>query len=199
MTSEMDDLLIEDLSRRHIPLVFLDTGVSAPGVSCVRINYSAGIDAAAHHLIGLGHKSIAFISGPMTLGSARVRYQAFMESTTRDHLDVNTKLIQESNYRVDGGHDAMHQIFASGERPTAVLASNDLTAIGAMGAIAEAGLRVPEDFSAVGYDDIQLSAYTTPPLTTVRLPLTEIANAAFHALYECEAIGQTEAGTGRRI
>ncbi len=182
MTSEMDDRLIDDFSRRHIPLVFLDIGTPAPGVSCVRIDYSTGIDAAMGHLIGLGHHRIAFISGPMRLASARMRYKAFMESTTRDHLDDNPKLMEEGNHRVDGGHRAMQAILASGARPTAVLASNDLTAIGAMGAIAEAGLHVPEDISVVGFDDIQLSAFTMPPLTTVRLPRAEIADAAFHAL-----------------
>jgi DNA-binding LacI/PurR family transcriptional regulator len=186
MTSEMDDRLVEVFSRRHIPLVFLDTGLPAPGVSCVRIDYSAGIDAAVHHLIELGHKRIAFISGPMRLASARMRYKAFMESAARDRLDANPKLIQEGNHRVDGGHDAMRRILASKARPTAVMASNDLTAIGAMGAIAEAGLRVPEDISVVGYDDIQLSAFTMPPLTTVSLPWAEIANAAFRALLNAQ-------------
>ena len=182
MTSEMDDHLIHDFSRRNIPLVFLDTGMPAPGVSCVRIDYSAGIDAAVNHLISLGHNRIAFISGPMRLASARMRYKAFMESTARDHLSEHPDLIQEGNHRVDGGHNAMQRILALGARPTAVLASNDLTAIGAMGAISEAGLRVPQDISVVGYDDIQLSAFTMPPLTTVRLPRVEIANAAFQAL-----------------
>jgi DNA-binding LacI/PurR family transcriptional regulator len=182
MTSEMDDRLVEVFSRRHIPLVFLDTCTPALGVSCVRIDYSAGIDAAVHHLIELGHERIAFISGPMRLASARMRYRAFMESTTRDRLDANPNLIQEGNHRVDGGHDAMKRILNSSARPTAVMASNDLTAIGAMGAIAEAGLRVPQDISVVGYDDIQLSAFTMPPLTTVSLPRAEIANAAFRAL-----------------
>ena len=182
MTSEMDDHLIEDFSRRNIPLVFLDTGTPSPGVSCVRIDYSAGIDAAVNHLIELGHHRIAFISGPMSLASACMRYKAFMDSTARDHLDNSPNLIQEGNHRVDGGHDAMQRILASGAKPTAVLASNDLTAIGAMGAIAEAGLRIPEDISVVGYDDIQLSAFTLPPLSTVSLPRVEIANAAFQAL-----------------
>ena len=196
MTSEMDEGLIEDFSRRHIPLVFLDTGTVAPGVSCVRIDYSAGIDLAVNHLFQLGHKRIAFISGPMRLSSARMRYKAFMESTARDHLGDNTELIQEGNHRVDGGHDAMQRILASGARPTAVMASNDLTAIGAMGAIAEAGLRVPEDISVVGYDDIQLSAFTMPPLTTVSLPRAEIANAAFHALLNAMQSGEPKPVAG---
>lgn len=182
MTSEMDDHLIEDFSRRHIPLVFLDTGIPSPGVSCVRIGYSAGIDMAVNHLIELGHHRIAFISGPMRLVSARMRYKAFMDSTARGHLDDHPHLIQEGNHRVDGGHDAMNRILRSGARPTAVLASNDLTAIGAIGAIGEAGLGVPDDISVVGYDDIELSAYTMPPLTTISLPRAEIANAAFQSL-----------------
>jgi DNA-binding LacI/PurR family transcriptional regulator len=186
MTSEMDDRLIKVFSRRHVPLVFLDTGVPAPGVSCVRIDYSAGIDAAVHHLIELGHRRIAFISGPMHLASARIRYKAFMDCTARDHLDDNPKLMEEGNHRVDGGHDAMKRILDSRAKPTAVMASNDLTAIGAMGAIAEAGLRVPDDISVVGYDDIQLSAFTMPPLTTVSLPRAEIANAAFRALLNAQ-------------
>lgn len=80
----------------------------------------------------------------------------------------------------------MKRILNSGRRPTAVMASNDLTAIGAMGAIAEAGLRVPEDISVVGYDDIQLSAFTMPPLTTLSLPRSEIAKAAFRALLNAQ-------------
>ena len=186
MTSEMDDRLVEVFSRRHIPLVFLDTGMPSPGVSCVRIDYSAGIDAAMSHLISLGHRRIAFISGPLHLASAGMRYKAFMESSERDRLESNLALIQEGNHRVDGGHDAMKRILASGARPTAVMASNDLTAIGAMGAIAEAGLRVPEDISVIGFDDIQLSAFTMPPLTTVSLPRAEIANAAFRALLNAQ-------------
>jgi len=189
MTSEMDERLVDVFSRRHIPLVFLDAGAPALGVSCVRIDYSAGIDAAVHHLIELGHKRIAFISGPMRLASARMRYKAFMQSTARDRLDANPKLIQEGNHRVDGGHEAMKRILNSRGRPTAVMASNDLTAIGAMGAIAEAGLRVPEDISVIGYDDIQLSAFTMPPLTTLSLPRSEIANAAFRALLNTQHVG----------
>lgn len=183
MTSEMDDKLVEDFSRRGIPLVFLDSATAGPGVSRVQIDYSAGIDEAVGHLIAFGHRRIAFISGPMRLQSAQMRYKAFVESAVHDHLDSDPRLMAEGNHKVDGGHDAMARILASGVAPTAVLASNDLTAMGAMGAIAEAGLRVPEDISVIGYDDIQLSAFTMPPLTTVSLPRADIATAAFRALW----------------
>ena len=183
MTSEMDDSLVKDISRREIPLVFLDSATAGPGVSRVQIDYSAGIDEAVEHLIKLGHRRIAFISGPLWLQSAQMRYKAFVESAVHDHLDSDPRLMAEGNHKVDGGHNAMARILASGVRPTAVMASNDLTAMGAMGAIAEAGLRVPEDISVIGYDDILLSAFTTPPLSTVSLPRADIATAAFRALW----------------
>ncbi len=184
MTSEMDPALIEVFARRSIPLVFLDVGKPGHGVSNVKINYAAGVDAALDLLLRLNHKRIAFISGPISLESARIRYRAFMDDTAREHLTRHAGLIQEGNHRVDGGHAAMLRILDSPAKPTAVIASNDLTAIGAMGAIGERGLRVPQDMSVIGFDDIQLSAFTSPPLTTVSLPRAEIAQAAFQALLD---------------
>ncbi|MEO8736604.1 MAG: LacI family DNA-binding transcriptional regulator [Edaphobacter sp.] len=183
MTSEMEDRLIKVFSHRNVPLVFMDVGAPGPGVSRVRVDHAAGVAMAMDHLIGLGHRRIAFISGPLDLFSARTRFEAFIESLKRNGLRRVPSLIRHANHRADGGHEAMLQILNSGARPTAVVASNDLTAIGAMGAIHEHGLRIPEDISIVGYDDIQLSAYTQPALTTLRLPRIEIATAAFRALY----------------
>lgn len=183
MTSEMEDRLIKVFSHRNIPMVFMDVGQLGPGISRVRVDHAAGVTMAMEHLIGLGHRKIAFISGPLDLFSARTRFQAFLQTLEVHGLKRDPSLIQEANHRADGGHAAMLRILNSGAKPTAVVASNDLTAIGAMGAIHERGLRIPEDISIVGYDDIQLSAYTQPSLTTLRLPRIEIATAAFRALY----------------
>ncbi len=190
MTSEMDDHLIALFRRSRIPVVFLDSGVPGPGISCVRIDYSAGVEMAMSHLTGLGHKRIGFISGPMNLTSARTRFRAFTESSARDHLTASPHLVQEGNHRSDGGYDAMQRLLQAEMRPTAVLCSNDLTAIGALGAINEAGLRVPQDISLIGFDDIKLSAYTTPALTTVRLPYADIAMDSVTAL-----VGSTKVDT----
>ncbi len=184
MTSEMDDRLIEVFSRRQVPLVFLDTGAPGPGVSSVRIDYPAGIAAAVEHLTDQRHREIAFISGPLSLNSARVRLDAFIGNLDRKRLVAHPRMIQEGNHRVDGGHGAMRRILASGASPTAVLCSNDLTAIGAMGAIYEHGLRIPEDISVIGYDGIQLSAFTHPSLTTLSVDREEIANTAFNSLFK---------------
>jgi DNA-binding LacI/PurR family transcriptional regulator len=186
MTSEMDEHLIDELSSRSIPLVFLDTGTPQKGISNIAIDYASGIDAAVEHLSELGHTSIGFISGPMDLTSARVRRRAFMQSLKRKGLQLDENLIEEGNHRMDGGHDAMNRLLVKEPRPTAVLTSNDMTAIGAIGALAEHGLKVPRDISVIGFDDIELSAFTQPALTTVRLSRQEIAKVAFRALYNAK-------------
>ncbi len=183
MTSEMGDHLIERLQRQQIPIVFLDTGTPGIGISNVAVDYSAGVDQAVGHLVSLGHTRIGFISGPMELASARTRREAFLASLQRVHVSPDKRLIEVGNHRIDGGRAAMERLLGQEVRPTAVLASNDLTAIGAIGAIHQHGLSVPEDISVVGYDDIEISAFTHPPLTTVRLSRAQIADRAFHALY----------------
>lgn len=195
MTSEMDESLIEVFSRRHIPLVFLDAATLGPGVSSVSIDYAEGVGSAMRHLIDLGHKRIAFISGPLRLGTAQTRLSAFKKLQQRDRLVEHPQFIQEGNHRVDGGREAMLRILDafpdSDSRPTAVLASNDLTAIGAIEAIHERGLSIPGDISVMGFDNILLSAYMSPSLSTVNAPRAEVAKAAFQALLEAREPGGT--------
>ena len=191
MTSEMDDRLLQVINRRDIPLVSLDTSSPAPGWGSVRLDYAAGIHAGVEHLAGLGHRRIGFVSGPMRLNSARVRLQAFLDAMEERGYPVAEGTIQEGDHRVDGGRDAMRRLLeatAGGPRPSAVMGSNDLTAIGMLGAIHQAGLRVPDDLSVIGYDDIQLCQYTQPALTTLRLSRTEIATAAFRSLFKARRV-----------
>ena len=183
LTSEMAEHLIDEFSSRRIPLVFLDTGVPREGISNIVLDYAAGVDAAVQHLSDLGHSRIGFISGPMNLASARVRRQAFIASLKRKNIHLNQSLIEEGDHRMDGGHDAMMRLLAKPVRPTAILTSNDLTAIGAMGAIFEHGLSVPENISVIGFDDIEISGFTQPPLTTIRISRPDIARTAFRALF----------------
>jgi LacI family transcriptional regulator len=150
----------------------------------VQVDYAAGVAQAMQHLFSFGHQRIAFISGPLKLASARMRADAFTTSLKDHHLLSESVLMEEGDHRVEGGHAAMQRILRSGRLPTAVMTSNDLTAIGAMGAIHEAGLRIPEDISVVGFDDIELSAYTQPALTTLHVPRRELAATAFRALYQ---------------
>lgn len=183
MTSEMEESLIQSFSARQIPTVFMDTQTTAPNAVVVNVDYAAGVRQSLQHLFSLGHKRIAFISGPLKLSSARIRYEAFLEELREHGIEKDDRLIEEGDHRTDGGHEAMKRILARGMKPTAVFASNDLTAIGAMGALHEAGYAVPQDISVVGFDDIQLSAYTSPTLTTLHVPRRELAATAFRSLF----------------
>jgi len=182
MTSEMDGSLTQQLAHRDIPMVFLDVGKVDKHVSNIRIDYALGISQAVGHLLELGHRRIAFISGPGDLKSARIRRLAFLKAMKERGVSGDESSVETGNHRIDGGFNAMNRILDGGWRPTAVLCSNDLTAIGGLRAIRRHGLRVPDDISVVGFDDIALAEFTEPPLTTVRLPRRELAGKAFEAL-----------------
>ena len=117
LTSEMDEQLIRNFSRRRIPLVFMDTTTELPNVSIVRVNYESGVRAAMHHLIGLGHRDLGFLSGPLTLSSARVRQDAFHRALTEHRLPANPAWVQQGDHRVEGGRQAMQRILAGPTRP----------------------------------------------------------------------------------
>jgi DNA-binding LacI/PurR family transcriptional regulator len=182
ITSEMEKELIAQMERRRLPMVFLDTGRVRDRISNIKVDYSTGIREAVEHLAGLGHERIAFISGPLDLRSAMTRRSAFLQWLKRYGLLRDEKLIETGNHKIDGGELAMQRLLALPHRPTAVLASNDLTAIGALRAIYSAKLRVPEEISVVGFDDIDFSQFTQPPLTTIRLSRAKLAEYAFSAL-----------------
>ncbi len=182
MTSEMDPLLTEQIAFRNVPMVFLDVGVEQGGVSNIVVNYEQGVSEAVAHLLALGHTRIAFISGPLTLKSAAIRRSTFLHCLQAAGIAEERRQLAQGDHTIDGGFGAMRELMESPVRPTAVLTSNDLTAMGALRAARRAGLRVPDDISIVGFDDIHLAEFTEPPLTTVRLPREELASKAFHVL-----------------
>jgi DNA-binding LacI/PurR family transcriptional regulator len=191
MTSEADPGLVTELTRRNIPTVFMDTGTSSTHSANIRIDYAQGIHEALDHLVSLGHRRIAFITGPMNLESVQTRHDAFL-SGLKAHGLSERPLIERGDHRIEGGAIAMKNLLMLPQPPTAVVASNDLTAIGALGAIHEAGLKVPDDFSLIGFDDISFAHLTQPPLTTVILSRAQLAVTAFAAL---EALIRKEDGT----
>ena len=183
MTSEMDSKLVQLLNKRGIPIVFLDTGRVGPNISNIFIDYVSGIEQAIENLISFGHKRIAFVSGPPNLASAKTRSNAFALSLKRKGLSFSADYMQIGNHRIDGGQSAMAKLLKLRQPPTAVMASNDLTAIGMMREIHAADLNVPRDISIVGFDDIEISNFLQPTLTTIRVPRAEIGVSAFNALY----------------
>lgn len=193
MTSELDRQHLAELYQRKLPMVFLDWGEVRPLVSRIVVDYERGVSDAMRHLVSLGHRKIAFISGPLTLKSIHSRHRAFLKCLRELNIPPFKQAAMEGNHRVDGGEAVMRILLAQSDRPTAVLAASDLTAIGALRAIRAAGLDVPRDISLIGFDDIELSQYMHPPLTTIRLSREELGREAFDALYRC-AEGTTVSG-----
>lgn len=184
MTSEMDQPLIDQLVRRKVPSVFLDVGSVHSLISNIQVDYAAGINQAVRHLLDHGHRKIGFISGPLALKSARIRRSAFLECLAGTGILEDENLVTEGDHTIDGGLDAMTRLLDSAAQPTAILASNDLTAIGAMRALRRKGLSVPEHISVIGFDDIHFAEFTEPPLTTVALSRRELAEKAIFALLQ---------------
>jgi LacI family transcriptional regulator len=182
MTSEMESSLIGQLRDRRMPLAFVDVGPSAPHISNICVNYQVGVRQAVQHLRRLGHHRLAFISGPLTLKSARLRRDAFLRCFTEAQLDTDRPVILEGDHTLDGGFIAVQELLSTPDRPTAVMCSNDLTAIGVLRGIDAEGLRTPRDMSVIGFDDIYMAQFMLPSLTTVRLSRLDLAHQAFEAL-----------------
>ena len=181
LTFGMEDSLLEHLRFRKVPLVFVDVGPDIPGVSNIRINYQNGIRQAVQHLAALRHTKITFVTGPLHLKSALARRDAFTASMQEIGLEVTPEQIVVGDHTMEGGMRALGLINRPG-RPTAVLCSNDMTAIGLMREAYDHGLNIPCDLSVVGFDDIRLAQFMIPPLTTVQMSQTELAQIAFKAL-----------------
>jgi DNA-binding LacI/PurR family transcriptional regulator len=184
MTSEMTPHLFDELSHRRLPIVVLDMGKAKPPITDIDIDYNKGIVEAVQHIVALGHERIGFISGPLTMKSARTRRSAFLKCMVACGISNHLRTVVEGDHKIGGGGIAMTKLLSLPHPPTAVLTSNDLTAIGVLHAIECAGLRVPDDISVVGFDDIELSRSTHPPLTTIRLSRDELGRKAFDALYQ---------------
>jgi LacI family transcriptional regulator len=156
------------------PIVCLDRDVNSRAVPLVQVDNRMGARLATEHLLTLGHVRIAHIAG----AEARIseeRLLGYQGALLQAGVAPDSSLVALGGFTEGGGHDAMQALLAAGTGPTAVFAANDLSAIGAMNAIAASGRSVPGDISVVGFDDLRLSGYTSPPLTTVRQPAGAIA------------------------
>jgi len=182
MTSEMEESLVGQLMNREIPLAFVDVGPRAPHVSNIEVDYLAGVRQAVQHLRRLGHRRLAFICGPQRLKSGRLRLEAFQQCVTEEQPEGGQATILEGDHSLEGGFQAVQKLLASPARPTAVICSNDLTAIGVLRGLDAEGLRTPRDISVIGFDDIHMAQFTLPPLTTVQLSRLELARLSFEAL-----------------
>jgi DNA-binding LacI/PurR family transcriptional regulator len=181
MSSAVDLPAVDRLRTAGIALVFYNLGPARRLVSNIRIDYSVGIRQLVRYLIELGHRDIGIISGPHSNRTANALQLAMVDALTSH--DLKPSLLVESKHRVDGGASAIRTVIAAPNSPTAIMCGNDLMAMGAVSALEELGVRVPEHISVTGFDDIFFSHLVRPPLTTVRIPREDLGRIAFEALY----------------
>lgn len=177
-----EEPVLDQLAFHDIPMVLCEFHLDDPNVSTIELDYSAGIHAAIAHLVELGHSRIGYLAGPHVLHSALTRLNAFQQSMEEASLELRKEWIIECDHTLKGGVAGFERLMQLSSRPTALICSNDMTAIGVLRAVYMAGLRVPEELSVIGLDDIDFAEFTLPPLTTIKLSRQELAKAAFDAL-----------------
>jgi len=167
-----------------IPTVVIASRLEAPRLHSVDIDNRAGGRAATAHLIERGHRDLATITGPLDWVSAGARLEGTREALREAGLNAEMRVQTSPDWGVEGGRQAMAHLLEAGRRFTAVFAQSDLLAVGAIAELQAHGLAVPADVSVVGYDDIPVARYLTPPLTTIRQPMGEVGARAVRILVE---------------
>ncbi len=200
MTFGMEEALLEDLRLRQVPLVFVDVASPSQRVTNIEIDYHSGMREAFAHLTALGHRDIGFIAGPADLKSAQKRVRVFKQTIAAAGLRLRPKWLLPGDHTLEGGMRALTQWAEMRQRPSALLCSNDMSAIGVLREAFERRIAVPGDLSLVGLDDIRLAQFTAPPLTTIQMSQSELAELAFRALLDQVRKtpgGERAPGTGR--
>lgn len=194
VVSEMDPGLIEELANARIPCVFYDVGAARGNITNIRVDYRRGIRCIVGHLHSLGHRRLAFIGHHSSLGPTSEREKAFVESVSQLQPSVEWQTAADRD-GLEGGRLAARQLLSQGFQPTAIVCVNDFTAAGVLRELRDRGLSVPRDVSLTGFDNITLSEFCDPPLTTIDIPRDEIGRLAFAALDP----GDEAAPQGREI
>lgn len=188
LSAQVTDPLIRRAYQEGLPVVSIGRYPQEPGVTYVDVDNVGGGRMATEHLLRLGRRRVATIAGPQTMAPGIDRLEGYCAALQAWGLSPLPEWIAEGDFTEAGGYMAMHRLLPA--RPDAVFVASDLMAVGALKALREAGLRVPDDIAIVGYDDVELARFTDPPLTTVRQPIYELGRVAVHLL-----LRQLEEGT----
>ncbi|WP_345714279.1 LacI family DNA-binding transcriptional regulator, partial [Kineococcus glutinatus] len=179
VTSDLAPPLRHELREVAVPVVVVDpAGVPPFDVPTVGATNWAGGLAATEHLVALGHRRIAHVAGPPGLLCSRARLDGYRAGLESAGLQLDPALVREGTFYQESGFRAGEELLRLAEPPTAVFAASDQMALGVYEAVRRAGLRVPDDVGVVGFDDLALAAWASPPLTTVRQPLAEMGALA---------------------
>lgn len=165
-----DDCQLLQLRAEGFPVVLLGQ-LPGSGIPFVDVDSVGAAKQAVEHLIGLGHRQIGMITNaPLAYTAARDRLTGYRQALEEAGLGYAEELVRTGDFREESGHSAMNNLLDLAQPPTAVFVASDLVTFGAMMAIKQHGLTIPDDVALVGFDDVRLAHYVNPPLTTVRLP-----------------------------
>jgi DNA-binding LacI/PurR family transcriptional regulator len=195
IVSEMDGELIRELGECAIPAVFYDVGTATRNISNIRVNYRLGIERVVEYLHDLGHRRLAFIGHHAKLGPTSEREKAFTEAVARYDGEMEWRTAADQD-GLEGGRQAARALLADGFRPTAIACVNDVMAVGVLRELRDQRLRVPQDVSVTGFDNVTLSEFCFPRLTTVHIPRERIGHLVFEVLGPGQANGKP---AGREI
>ncbi|MBD8059297.1 LacI family DNA-binding transcriptional regulator [Cellulomonas sp. JH27-2] len=185
-------------AQNGIPVVAVDPHTGPSGAPTVDSDNFAGSVLATEYLLGLGHRRIALLGGRPDLESARLREDGFRHAMAAAGVPVDEALVRNGDFRPDSATAPAHDLLTLDDRPTAIFAANDLSAIRTMEVARELGLRVPDDLSVIGFDNVPESALANPPLTTIAQPLQDMGATALHMLVDLIA-GRDVASTHVRL
>jgi LacI family transcriptional regulator len=192
LTAHRNDETLASLVRDQIPVVTVNRTASGADVSSVSPDDNAGISAVVDHLVELGHTRIAAVAGPRTLSTGRARYKAITAGLRKHGLTLPPeRVVFARAFAEEEGHRCMTELLA-GTDATAVVAANDTLAVGCLDALRDAGLRCPADMSVTGFNDILFMDKLATPLTTVRIPHSQMGVEAARILLD-QMLGRTEA------
>jgi len=185
----IDNELLNDLNEHFENLVFIDTVHSDLGHDLISVEKEDSTYKATRYLIDFGHKKIAFLGSNLNNEKVpsfkqEMRLNGFLRAMNDSGIPVENHLLKDARWTLDGGYKQMKKILNGFDRPTAVFSASDMMAIGAMRAIQEAGLNIPEDISIISYDDIDMARFTHPPLTTLHVFKEDIGKLAVKMLIE---------------
>src|SRR3984893_13504314 len=183
VTSELTQEQLAQLRSGGIPLVVVDPVTPPPPelASVGATNWAGGL-AATEHLLNLGHRRIAAIAGPEDSPGSRARIDGYPSALERAGIGFDPALVRHGDFQHEGGFRCGGELLDLAERPTAIFAGSDQQALGVYEAARQRGLRIPQDLSVVGFDDLPVARWVSPPLTTVRQPLAEMGRAAAEML-----------------
>jgi DNA-binding LacI/PurR family transcriptional regulator len=175
---------LDALRERKFPYVLLDQGDKSGNSSIVESANRQGAYEATSYLIGLGHRRIAFITGLMEIESAVKRLAGYKAALAEHDIPFSEELVVSGDFSFTGGYKASQELLCLNTPPSAIFASNDFEALGAMESIRDKGLSIPDDISIIGFDDIRLASISFPKLSTVRQELSQMGKMAAQLLLE---------------